>query len=119
MWLQPDLKQLARQQAEIYRYTASMRDVRIRWYHVSGEVYREPVSKCLGFLVPFILVDGTVYPCCALTEGNQRKCVRPQALGNVGARRGLSGTADALGSLRDGRHRFLITNFHNKPREVG
>ena len=82
-WLQPDLKQLGRQQAEIYRYTATMRDVRIRWYHVSGEVYREPVSKCLGFLVPFILVDGTVYPCCALTEGNQRKCVKPHALGNV------------------------------------
>ena len=81
--LRPDFRLLARQQAEVARYTARMHDVRIRWFHVSGEVYREPVSKCLGFLVPFILVDGTVYPCCALTEGNQRRHVKPHALGNV------------------------------------
>jgi len=81
--LRPDLTRLAAQQEEVVRYAADMRDVRIRWFHVSGEVYREPVSRCLGFLVPFILVDGTVYPCCALTEGNQRKQVKPHALGNV------------------------------------
>ena len=28
-------------------------------------------------------MDGTVYPCCALTEGNQRPIVKPHALGNV------------------------------------
>lgn len=82
-WLQADLSRLADEQREVAAYTAKMRDVRIRWFHVSGEVYREPVSCCLGFLVPFILVDGTVYPCCVLTEGNQRRFVKPHALGNV------------------------------------
>ncbi|UCG66178.1 MAG: SPASM domain-containing protein [Deltaproteobacteria bacterium] len=34
-------------------------------------------------MVPFILVDGTVYQCCGLTEGNQRRLVAPHTLGNV------------------------------------
>jgi radical SAM protein with 4Fe4S-binding SPASM domain len=34
-------------------------------------------------VVPFITVHGAVYPCCALTEGNQRGRIEEHCLGNI------------------------------------
>lgn len=43
----------------------------------------QPLNKCSAWTVPFILVDGSVYPCCALTEGNRRRKIQPYVPGNV------------------------------------
>ncbi len=42
-----------------------------------------PIECCTAWIVPFLTVDGVVYPCCALTEGNMRSLVDPHAFGNV------------------------------------
>jgi len=47
------------------------------------QVSKAPISDCVAWTVPFITVDGTVYPCCSLTEGNIRQLVKPHTLGNV------------------------------------
>lgn len=44
---------------------------------------KEPVECCASWAVPFITVDGVVYPCCGLTEGNQRKYIDKAAFGNI------------------------------------
>ena len=44
---------------------------------------KPPVSCCLEWVVPFITVHGAVYPCCALTEGNQRGKIEKHCLGNI------------------------------------
>jgi radical SAM protein with 4Fe4S-binding SPASM domain len=41
------------------------------------------INQCVAWTVPFITVDGTVYPCCTLTEGNIRHLVKEYALGNI------------------------------------
>ena len=43
----------------------------------------QPLHKCSAWTVPFILADVSVYPCCALTEGNRREKVKPYVMGNV------------------------------------
>lgn len=47
----------------------------------SGE--KKDICECLDWTVPFITVDGAVYPCCAFTEGNMRQIMHRYAFGNV------------------------------------
>jgi MoaA/NifB/PqqE/SkfB family radical SAM enzyme len=44
---------------------------------------KPPMSECTAWQMPFIFVDGTVIPCCALNEQNDRAWQREHALGNV------------------------------------
>lgn len=44
---------------------------------------KPPASTCLAWWMPFILVDGTVIPCCALNEQNDRDWQRATSLGNI------------------------------------
>jgi len=40
-------------------------------------------STCLAWWMPFVFCDGTVIPCCALNEQNDREWQRATSLGNV------------------------------------
>lgn len=81
--LMPDMDYLAEQREKVLRKYANRTSLRFRWAHFFKMTSKMPLEWCLEFLVPFILVDGTVYPCCALTEGNQRSKIRPLAMGNI------------------------------------
>lgn len=48
-----------------------------------GKEEKKKICECLDWTVPFITVDGTVYPCCAYTEGNMRRIMHKYAMGNV------------------------------------
>lgn len=48
-----------------------------------GKEEKKDICECLDWTVPFITVDGTVYPCCAYTEGNMRGVMHKYAMGNV------------------------------------
>jgi radical SAM protein with 4Fe4S-binding SPASM domain len=48
-----------------------------------GKVEKKRICECLDWTVPFITVDGSVYPCCAYTEGNMREIMHKYAMGNV------------------------------------
>ena len=50
---------------------------------MSPDASKPPISECVDWICPFITVDGTVYPCCALTECNIRSLVKEHAFGNV------------------------------------
>jgi len=39
--------------------------------------------RCTAWTVPFITVEGDVYPCCTFTEGNIRETMKTHNLGNV------------------------------------
>lgn len=45
--------------------------------------HKPPASTCLAWWMPFVFCDGTVIPCCALNEQNDRKWQRDTALGNI------------------------------------
>ena len=52
--------------------------------HWNRDVFRgQPISTCTNWSQPYIFVDGSVLPCCALNEGNHRAFQREHALGNV------------------------------------
>jgi len=42
---------------------------RVDFFNVQG---KPPICECTAWTVPFITVDGSIYPCCTLTEGNLR-----------------------------------------------
>ena len=44
---------------------------------------KPPLSECVAWWMPFIFVDGTVIPCCALNEQNDRSWQREFSLGNI------------------------------------
>lgn len=48
-----------------------------------GKEEKKKICECLDWTVPFITVDGTVYPCCGYTEGNMREIMHKYAMGNV------------------------------------
>ena len=56
------------------------KDIDLNFVHTHT---RPQPCKCVAWTVPFICVDGEVYPCCTLTEGNVRKYVQTNTLGNV------------------------------------
>ncbi|MFQ6126430.1 MAG: radical SAM/SPASM domain-containing protein [Candidatus Heimdallarchaeota archaeon] len=43
----------------------------------------EPITKCVGWTEPFILVTGHVQPCCVINEANQRDFQKKNAVGNL------------------------------------
>lgn len=56
-------------------------------FRIGSPVFEKPqMCRCTSWTTPFITVEGTVYPCCAYTEMNERcavKKVLEPAFGNV------------------------------------
>ncbi len=42
-----------------------------------------PANECLAFQMPYVFPDGTVIPCCAANERNQRQWQRENSMGNI------------------------------------
>lgn len=83
-YLMPNIESLLQnQKSVIERAKRSQLTLKLSFIHFYSAVKKRPVSCCTEWMVPFILVDGTVYQCCGLTEGNQRRLVAPHTLGNV------------------------------------
>jgi len=84
--LLPDFRQLRKAREDVLRHKTEIKvpfKFRLAFNHFHEELDKRPVSCCLEWIVPFITVHGTVYPCCALTEGNQRSKIEPYCMGNI------------------------------------
>jgi len=68
---------------ETLRRAKKYGNFKIDMVNISEPLKKPPICECTSWTVPFITVDCVVYPCCALTEGNQRKAVEKFALGNI------------------------------------
>jgi MoaA/NifB/PqqE/SkfB family radical SAM enzyme len=68
---------------EIATVNAAARACRIRVNWNKNTAVRNPIGRCVEWTMPFIFVDGTVIPCCAGNEANNRPWQRRFALGNV------------------------------------
>ena len=44
---------------------------------------KPPIKNCKEYIMPFIFVDGTITPCCAQNEANQREWQKATSLGNT------------------------------------
>lgn len=44
---------------------------------------KPPISRCVAWIEPFILVTGEVIPCCQGCEASQRDFQRKYSFGNV------------------------------------
>jgi MoaA/NifB/PqqE/SkfB family radical SAM enzyme len=85
-YLMPDVTELPAAQDAVLRRAAQMNTpfrFRFAFNHFHEVVDKPPVNCCLEWIVPFITVHGTVYPCCALTEGNQRSKIEKYCMGNI------------------------------------
>ncbi len=86
-FLMPEASGLSAARAAVIGHAADFRRERFRLnfthFKYRIEDNKEPIECCASWAVPFITVDGTVYPCCGLTEGNQRKWIDPHAFGNI------------------------------------
>lgn len=80
-WLMPEVTEDVLE--ETRKKAKEFKNLNIEFIKMAPEETKAPIQECLSWTVPFILVDGTVYPCCALTEGNMRQLVKPYALGNI------------------------------------
>lgn len=71
-------------QAEVEAVEAEARrlGIRVNWNKNVPEEKAE-IERCIEWTMPFIFVDGTVIPCCAGNESNQRAFQRRSGLGNV------------------------------------
>lgn len=84
--LMPPTSALSAAREQVLRHHASRQwpfRFRFAFNHFRDPSVKPPVSCCLEWTVPFITVEGTVYPCCALTEGNQRGKIEPHCMGNI------------------------------------
>jgi MoaA/NifB/PqqE/SkfB family radical SAM enzyme len=54
---------------------------RLTFCNIPDSRKKPPISKCTAWNVPFITVDGDVYPCCSLTEGNIRHLIKNRSFG--------------------------------------
>lgn len=59
------------------------KNLNVKFVNMSPCGSKPPISECVAWTVPFITVDGRVYPCCAVTEGNFRHLVKTHAFGNL------------------------------------
>lgn len=86
-YLMPDASLLKSAKAAVLERASKFRRERFRMnfthFKYNVEDNKEPIECCASWAVPFITVDGVVYPCCGLTEGNQRKHIDKAAFGNV------------------------------------
>jgi len=78
-WLMPEISEEILEETE--KKAREFKNINIKFINMSKD--KSPISECLAWTVPFITVDGSVYPCCSITEGNIRHLVKPHALGNV------------------------------------
>jgi len=67
---------------ETLQTAMKLKNFRISIYRMEKEEKKD-ICGCLDWTVPFITVDGNVYPCCGYTEGNMRKIMHKYAMGNV------------------------------------
>jgi MoaA/NifB/PqqE/SkfB family radical SAM enzyme len=65
---------------QVYARAHRCGNIDINFVHVKS---RPPLNQCVAWTVPFICVDGNVYPCCTLTEGNVRHLIQSNTMGNV------------------------------------
>lgn len=56
--------------------------IKVAWNRNVGEV-KDPIIRCNEWTMPFVFVDGTVIPCCAGNEANQRSFQRKTGMGNI------------------------------------
>lgn len=56
--------------------------IKVAWNRNVGEAI-DPIVKCNEWTMPFIFVDGTVIPCCAGNEANNRTYQRKTGMGNI------------------------------------
>ena len=86
-FLMPDASQLADARAAVIKNAGNFERERFRLnfthFKYNLEDNKAPIECCASWAVPFITVDGTVYPCCGLTEGNQRRLIDRSAFGNI------------------------------------
>ena len=86
-YLMPDASLLKDAKGAVLERATKFRRERFRMnfthFKYNIEDNKEPVGCCASWAVPFITVDGVVYPCCGLTEGNQRKFIDKAAFGNI------------------------------------
>jgi len=84
--LLPDFRLLPKARDNVLRRNAELDlpfKFRFAFNHFHELLEKPSVSCCLEWVVPFITVHGTVYPCCALTEGNQRTRIEPYCMGSI------------------------------------
>jgi len=62
--------------------TAKELNLIIEW-NADAIVDKPKYNTCTAWFMPFIFVDGTVIPCCALNEQNDREWQRLTSLGNI------------------------------------
>ena len=80
-WLAPEITEdVLRATEEAARKHKNLVVTSIR---MSEEEHKPYIEDCVSWTVPFITVDGKVYACCAVTEGNFRAEARQHALGDL------------------------------------
>ena len=82
----PDFSLLPKAREDVLRKAREMKvpfKFRFVFNYFHETVTKPPVKCCQEYLVPFFTVNGTVYPCCALTEGNQRGKIDKYCPGNI------------------------------------
>ena len=80
-WLAPEITNEILEATQ--RKAREFKNLNVKLVRMSPQDSKAPINECLAWTVPFITVDGTVYPCCSLTEGNIRHLIRTRALGNA------------------------------------
>lgn len=56
--------------------------IKVAWNRNVG-LEKDPIYKCNEWTMPFIFVDGTVIPCCATNELNDRRYQVKTSMGNI------------------------------------
>lgn len=86
-YLMPDASLLKHAKAAVLKHASKFKRERFRMnfthFKYNVEDNKEPIECCASWAVPFITVDGVIYPCCGLTEGNQRRYIDQAAFGNI------------------------------------
>jgi MoaA/NifB/PqqE/SkfB family radical SAM enzyme len=80
-WLMPEITRGILNKTE--ETARKYKKIRVKFIKMFPDTAKPSLAQCVDWICPFITVDGTVYPCCALTECNIRSEVREHALGNV------------------------------------
>jgi len=80
-WLAPEITDDILEATQ--KKAREFKNLNVKLVRMSPQDFKAPINDCVAWTVPFITVDGTVYPCCSLTEGNIRHLIKPYTLGNV------------------------------------
>lgn len=58
-------------------------DVSVTYAHCGEKTLTEPMTYCVHWLEPYIMMGGYVLPCCAILQNNQRDFLRKYSFGNI------------------------------------